>query len=382
MLLLLLPLSLSDTGLTLDDLAVGIMSGKELLMSRLLAQAVSWVPGFREVYVYSDAYPNTTREDILSASPHANLQFVSIENRAEHLIGTQWLMAWYHAQPRFLPAMHHLWVSNPRARWFLFCDDDTYLYAQAILRMLSGYNSSAFAVVSHFWCSWDVITQYMLPTRDCHPFAQGGSGVFFSRAIMDRIGPELLNCSQKYNDAEHAASMRVSVCVERIFGYEEWTKDRIIQHWKTGLHPGMPSTAIATGCNWEAPGGFHQVSPNEMLVLKGGHLVDVEDGFFDFNFYSMKSVPIEITYRRYWQMHFGFSIDNFGTHSQRIHALGGFRMVQGGTFVQQFEGNVTIVVVCNQTRGEEHIHVDEVVPGPNVTVYLELKCPPKQKYAR
>jgi hypothetical protein len=359
------------------------MSGKELLLTRLLSQARSWVPGFRKVYVFSDDYPNTTREDILAASPHANLEFVSIKGKAEHVVGSQWVLAWYSAQPRFLPGMYHLWVSNPNARWFIICDDDTYLYAQAILRLLLTRNSSELEVHSHFWCSWDTITQYMQPTRDCHPFAQGGSGVFFSRAAMEKIGPELLNCSERYNDAEHAASMRVTVCVERIIGYDLWTKDRVIKHWKTGLHPGKPSTAIDTGCLWEAPASFHQVSPEEMIVLKGGHLIDVEDGYFDFNFFAMKSVPIPLTYRRYWQMHFAFSIDNFGTHSQRLHALGGMETHDDGkTFVQEFQGNVTVVVTCDQTRGDEQIHVDEVVPGPAVTVHLQLKCPPKQKYAR
>jgi hypothetical protein len=125
------------------------------------------------------------------------------------------------------------------------------------------------------------------------------------------------------------------------------------------------------------------VSPEEMLVLKGGHLVEVEDGYFDFNFFSMKSVPIQLTYRRFWQLHFAFAIDNFGTHTQRLHALNGLQTHDGGNeFVQKFEGNVTVVVTCDPTRGDEQIHVDEVVPGPVVTVRLALKCPPKQKYAR
>jgi hypothetical protein len=372
---------ISSDNLTLGDLAVGIMSGKEVLMTRLLSQAQGWVPGFREVFVYSDEYPNTTREDILTASPHANLQFIEISGVADHIIGSQWLLPWYRAQPRFLPGMHHLWATRPSARWYIFCDDDTYLFPQSLLRMLQQRDSSQLEVISHFWCTWDQITQYMRPQRDCHPFAQGGSGVLFSRALMDQLAPELVNCSEKYNDAEHAASMRVTVCAEKLFGYELWASGRIINHWKTGLHPGKPSTAIATGCTWEAPGTFHQVTPSDMIRLKGGHLVDVEDGFFDFNFFTMKSVPIKLTYRRVWDMHFGYCFDNFATHSQRLYAVDGMKTEDDGqTFVQNFEGDITVVVRCDQKIGDEQIWVDEVVPGPNVTVYLALKCPPKQKY--
>jgi hypothetical protein len=198
---------------------------------------------------------------------------------------------------------------------------------------------------------------------------------------MDKLGPELLNCSEKYNDAEHAASMRVSVCAERLFGYDEWSSNRMIRVWKTGLHPGRPSTAIATGCTWEAPGSFHQVSPVDMLKLKGGHLVDVEDGFFDFTFFAMKSVAVKLTYRRAWDMHFGYCFDNFATHSQRLYAEEGMKTEDNGkSFVQRFEGNITVKVRCERTMGDEQILVDEVVPGPNVTVHLALKCPPKQKY--
>jgi hypothetical protein len=184
-----------------------------------------------------------------------------------------------------------------------------------------------------------------------------------------------------YNDAEHAASMRVTVCAERVFGYENWTFGRHIKHWKTGLHPGKPSTGIQTGCTWEAPGGFHQVAPEEMVAMGGAHLVHAGDGFFDFNFFVMKSVPIAVSYRRLWDLRFGFSIDNFGTHSQRLHCITGLQTDDdGASFHQDFEGNVTVRVRCDEALGNERIHVDEVVTGSIVTVHLALKCPRKERY--
>jgi hypothetical protein len=375
--------SLSDANLTLADVAVCILSGKEVLLTRALSQALSWIPAFREVFIVSDEFPNTTRSDIESASPHANIRFVEISGRAEHIIGSEWLLPWYRAQPRFLPGMHHLWVSNPNASWYIFCDDDTYLFPKSLLRKLAMHNASKPEVISRFWCSWNQITEFMRPPRDCHLFAQGGSGVMFSRAIMATLGPRLIECSEKYNDAEHAASMRVAVCIERIYGYDMWSAGQIITDWKTALHPGRANTAIAKLNTWEAPASFHQVSPNEMIGLKHAHWADGGDGWFDFNFFAMKSVPVHITYRRVWQLHFGFAIDNFGTHSQRLFSTTDFITSDGGkTFLQQFDGNISVIVVCDQGLREEQIKVDDVERGPNVTIHLAIKCPPKEKYHR
>jgi hypothetical protein len=83
-----------------------------------------------------------------------------------------------------------------------------------------------------------------------------------------------------------------------------------------------------------------------MMNLRRGHWVDGGDGFFNFNFFSMKTVPVEITYRMYWQMHFGYAIDNFGTHSQRVVALTDMAWDRR-KFRQEFEGNVSVVVKCD-----------------------------------
>jgi hypothetical protein len=373
--------SASDTNLTVDDVAVGILSGKELLMTRFLAQAQSWAPTFRRVFVYSDAFPNTTKQDISASSPHADIQYVALPGLAEHIIGSQWLLPWYQAQPRFLPGMHHLWRTNPNVLWYIFGDDDTYFYIRNILRRLAKLNSSEPAVLSFFWCTWNTITLYMEPERDCHPFAQGGSGVILSKTVMDLLGPHLLACSEMYNDAEHAASMRVSVCMERLFGYENWTKSAFIKAWRSGIHPSAPSVTIGFGNTWDPPGTFHQVTPEEMIRLKNGQIVQDVDGFWDFAGFAFRSIPVEITYRRVWQMHFGYSIDSYGTHTHRLYGASGIETNDGGkTFQQRFDGGVKVVIKCDPNMAEDVIVVDEIERGVNVTIWLLLDCPKKRPY--
>lgn len=352
-----------------------------MLMTRVLSQAKSWFQSFRRVFVYSDAFPNTTKKEIREACPHATIEMTEITNQAEHVIGSQWTNPWYLAQPRFLPALEHLWRSNPNVRWYVVGDDDTYLYPKNILRRLGKHNSSEPEVVSFFWCTWNTITDYMEPQRDCHPFAQGGSGVLFSKTIMDLVGPHLIECNEKYNDAEHAASMRVSVCMERLFGYENWSKGAYIKPWKSGIHPGSPKVVISHGNTWDAPASFHQVKPDEMENLKRSHMSDVKDGFVDWSYFSFRSVPVELTRNRWWQMHFGYAIDNYGTHTHRLYAISLLETSDDGkTYVQKYDGNVTVVVHCDATIPENTIEVDDVERGPESTIHLLLDCPKPQPY--
>lgn len=224
---------------------------------------------------------------------------------------------------------------------------------------------------------------YMEPTRDCHPFAQGGSGVLFSRAIMDEVGPKLLECSEKYNDAEHAASMRVTVCMERLYGYINWTKEKYVQAWKSGIHPSNPDVVLTQGNSWDAPGSFHQVQPADMLELKKGHYCEVENGFYDFSRFSFKSVALELTYRRWWHLHFGYAIDSFGTGSHRLPVKTGLKTDDNGnTFTQEYMGGITVIVTCDETVPSDVIDVDDIDRGPNTTVYLRLPCPELQSYYR
>ena len=373
--------ALADSGLTVRDLAIGVISGKDVLMSRVLAQAESWFRAVDKVFVYSDSFSSEAKRDIANSAKHTQISFVEIPGMSEHLVGTKWQHPWYSAQPRFLPSLHHLWQSNPTARWFVLADDDTYLFPKNILRRLGKHNSSRPEVLSFFWCSWSGITEFMEPRRDCHPFAQGGPGVIFSRTIMDMVGPHLLDCNEMYNDAEHAASMRIAVCMERLFGYENWTKGAFIKPWRSGLHPGNPESVISDGNTWDAPGSFHQVKPDQMRALKRCHLVEFEDGFVDFSHFAFRTVPVELTRGRMWQMHFGYAIDNFGTHSDRIFAKTDLQTTDNGlTYMQLFDHDVKVVVECRNDHPDSAVDVDWIDRGVNTTIYLRMKCPEKQYY--
>ncbi|KAH0790557.1 hypothetical protein GPJ56_005546 [Histomonas meleagridis] len=357
------------------------MSGKELLRSRVLSQINSWVETFNSVFIYSDFFSEEDKQFLKSANRHANISLIEISNKAEHIIGGQNTKKWYEAQPRFLPAMKDMWLRHPTAKWYLIGDDDTYFYHKNIIRRLAKYDSSLPQVISYFWCSWGEVIQYMEPDRDCHPFAQGGSGVIFSKTMMNMIGPHLDECNDKYNGANHAASMRVTVCMERLFGYNNWTSGVYIKPWRSGIHPNSPKDVIMQQNTWDAPGTFHQVNPREMLQIKKTHIVEFDDGFVDFAHFAFRTIPVELTRRRIWCLHFGYCIDNFGSHENRFMATSALETGDSGmSYRQTFEGNIAVEIRCDESMEESAVEVEDVQRDLEVRVRLAMKCPKKQRY--
>lgn len=352
-----------------------------MLLTRVLGQAKTWFPTFTSVFVYSDDFPNDTISDIQKEAPHANISFVEIKDKAEHIIGSQWANPWYRAQPRFLEGMYHLYTNNRHAKWFIIGDDDTYLLPWNIIRRLGKHNSTDPEVVSFFWCTWNQITDHMYPQRECHPFAQGGSGVLFSRKMMDLVGPHLRECNEMYNDAEHAASMRVCVCMERLFGYANWTKNGFIKPWKSGIHPIKPIEVLQSGNTWDAPGSFHQVNAAEMKHIQKAHYASTEEGFYDFSRFAFRTVAVELTRRRYWQLHFGYLFSNFGTLSNKLKSITSLIPNEDATeFKQFYEGGIELQIHCDKSIEPDEMIVDDVERSFNTTVHLLLNCPPLTIY--
>jgi hypothetical protein len=120
-----------------------------------------------------------------------------------------------------------------------------------------------------------------------------------------------------------------------------------------------------------------------MLEFRKGHLAEVEDGFYDFSGFAFKTVPLKLTYGKWWQMHFGFYIDSFATHTHRLFADTNLQTSDDGkTFTQEFQGNASVIVACDLAVPGDVIDVDDVERGPKTTVWLRLKCPERQSFYR
>ena len=54
----------SDDNLKPENIAVAVISGKELISTRVKSQAQSWFPTFPQVFVYSDEFPESEVKEI------------------------------------------------------------------------------------------------------------------------------------------------------------------------------------------------------------------------------------------------------------------------------------------------------------------------------
>jgi hypothetical protein len=82
-------------------------------------------------------------------------------------------------------------------------------------------------------------------------------------------------------------------------------------------------------------------------------------------------------------MHFGFAIDTYGTHSYRIFVKSELKTDNDGkSFKQKFQGDISVVVLCDENVPSDVIDVDDVERGPKTKIWLRLKCPKKKAYYR
>ena len=105
------------SGLTMNDIAIGILTSERFLETRLASQQRTWLRQVRHVAFYS--------ESVVASLPTIKL----VPPAREELVGGG---AW-----KNFPALIDLHDRFPEARWVFFCDDDTYVFIGNLIRTLS-----------------------------------------------------------------------------------------------------------------------------------------------------------------------------------------------------------------------------------------------------
>jgi hypothetical protein len=91
------------------------------------------------------------------------------------------------AAPFLLTAMVDLYTRDPRRQWYMFVDDDPFVFLNNTLSVLSGFNSSRKIVVGHFYCAWPAVVFGRNHNMQCMNFPQG-AGVAISRRPTSPFG--------------------------------------------------------------------------------------------------------------------------------------------------------------------------------------------------
>jgi hypothetical protein len=367
-----------------QQIALGIWSGKEVLSTRVISQAGTWMRLWDKVHVFTDGFADQECENLSRAAYPCQVICVDMGNLAEHLEGSEWRHRWYFAQPRFLPSMEALWRLNPNATWFLFGDDDTYFLRPSVEAKLSPINSSVSFVVGKFWTSWERVTQDVPPLRPEHPFAQGGAGVAISNAMMQRIGPHLRNCSLSFNDPDFAGSMRFAMCAERVVGPVEWSIDSVIITWPEGFHSMPPDWEIGQRTVKEPPATFHQITPTMFSRLWNGHAVEYlhagKHFVLDLGAIAFSKQRIKLgTERNSFEWRFGHWIALEDSSWNLLRAIEPWKVVIGNLgdlqgFTQMYEGGVEVVCECDDAITTSSAHFSHFADDLGSKPVMKLDC--------
>jgi hypothetical protein len=253
---------------SVHDIAIGIWSGYECILTRGLFAAETWIRQFPRVHLYSDFFPKNAEEQLRSRAFPSDITFVSLGNCASHL----WFpTAWKRAQPRFLRAMVDLFARAPTAKWYLFVDDDSYLFLDNTLAILDRFNFTDKVVVGHFYCAWPQVVFGKHHNMQCMNFPQGGAGMAISHGMLSFLSDKLLDCNDKYNDGEYAGSMRFAKCVGDHVVDGTWRYGDGIQNFKSQFMSRNPIEEIEDNfCN-RPPATFHRLTPRDIRFVWRGH---------------------------------------------------------------------------------------------------------------
>jgi hypothetical protein len=377
--------------LTYDDVVVSIWSGRDYTTRRVVSQAATWYQLVPEVHVYSDEFPDDSIDLVLNESNRTNIVFHAFGHKGGHLMGSEWEHRWYYAQTRHLLTMADLYERFPNKTWYIWTDDDTYLYPDSVLDFLDTQDPTALRVIGVVYCSWESVAQIIEPVRVCHPFCQGGAGVFFSHKMMSSIGPYLRNCSEQFNDANFAGSMRLAICIERHLGPENWNiGDTAVPLGR--LHSQNPLIETENGVS--EPLSFHRM--RHVLLYQIWNATESiwtdatgRDRHVNWDPITMSKAIVTIgNDRKPMVLHWGFRLRWEFSQSKYLYAMSrpeprfapeDDQRLRPVAFDQQFEGDIILRYICDTSLEPTEMVMDSYLwPEADGTAF-RLLCP-ESKY--
>ncbi|KAK4185177.1 family 31 putative glycosyltransferase [Podospora australis] len=106
---------------------------------------------------------------------------------------------WIVDKYKFVPLMQHAGINHPKAKWYIYMEDDTYLFLPNILAYLSKYDHTQAHYLGSFAGKSDII------------FAHGGAGFAVSRGAWEKSFGQNANLAKEYEQytADHCCGDQV-----------------------------------------------------------------------------------------------------------------------------------------------------------------------------
>lgn len=374
--------------LSYDDVAFAVWSGREYTTRRVVSQAATWYQLIPEIHIYSDEFLEDSIDLVLNESNLTNIVFHEFGHKGGHLMGSEWEHRWYYAQTRHLLTMADFYERFPNKKWYIWADDDTYLYPESIMNFLNSKNSSQFVVFGITYCTWDSVAEIIEPKRNCHPFAQGGAGVLYSHTFMKSIAPYLRNCSEMFNDPNFAGSMRLAICIERFIGVEYWNMGQQAVNLSPRLHSSNPLQETEDGVKF--PMSFHRMrhillyqiwNATESIWIDG----DNHYRHVSWDNITMSTFNINLgSDRKPMVLHWGFRLRHTYAKEGYFYAISrpepvfdknDVDKIKPIMYNQLFEGNITLRYICADDFDVDEMSFDSFLwPEADGTAF-RVNCP-------
>ncbi|EAY11606.1 hypothetical protein TVAG_081780 [Trichomonas vaginalis G3] len=205
-----------------------------------------------------------------------NVQFVILGSETSKIFRQiDYPGQWFYAQTRFLPAMYKTQQMYPNASFYIFGDDDTYFFKSALVDFLKTKDPNQVIGYGKSYCSWDFV-QFLQPAPiSCHKFLQGGAGVVLTNRLLSTVAPHLINCSNKFNSARFAGSMRFGICAARFLPKNDWELT-VARGLDELFYSKTPETEVSQFGLSVSPITFHKLSVKDFEYIRTARYVDFQ----------------------------------------------------------------------------------------------------------
>jgi hypothetical protein len=293
---------------------------------------------------------------------------------AYSLIGTEFEESWNDAQSRYLFHIADLYERCPDKKFYLFVDDDTYVFPQNLLDFASQKSPDLPRVYGRTFFGSEWYLKLYRRNYTTSSFVHGGSGCLYSRGLMRLIGRHLQNCSLIYEMARLPADIRATLCIDR---HTEMHNKEVITFFYE-FHPDniflkMPRPEEGPALTYHETRSREQVEA--MYKTAVSHLEG--DFYLDWSRYSTR--VFRLAEGGIWLV-FGFGLcwELLATSCSRVK--GAIFPVNSSIyqFKQEFQEGSVLYFRCDDTLQEGELIYFGKAPPPETGFALSLKCPTRR----
>jgi hypothetical protein len=367
-----------------------VWSGKNCIESRILPNAQTFYQFLPEVTVYSEDFPKGSIEKIISQNNHVNIKFRHLNLQTFVLYGTEFDTPWNHAQSRILVSMHDFYTNNPDKDWYIFFDDDTYIFTETLLDFLEKKDPNEDAMYGVTYGVATYSSPFFKDPHKWHSFVHGGSSIIISKSFLKRVSQKLLQCNAIFDLANVGSDIRFAICLSRYFSdrngdYEDYLKPDVYRFF-----PDTPENREDTRTKIYPQITYHHIVNERASRMFNSSIARLrtkegEDVYMDFSIYSTLPYEFVLNDKRAHRFYFGYML----AHSDMTHGYArAISELKPNTnegkpdfFIQEFERGGRVKYICDDELERGEITQEYHPPQNNLTLTVRIHCPELRHYA-